>query len=281
MDANHSAKCEMRDLSITTPNTSDLHTPVIYSCKMISHNKRIIFIPIIFIIAATILFSPFLRYLASKTNGDSPLNLGLEHILAKDHERRRNLQQSILHTSHPPRHRRRRSSVSGNYSIHNITTGEGLYVLPIPSNPDDFKISAEWADISMPTKSYFLGFSPPNNQKKWKIAQLQASRGEQILLAKMLQSIRSPFDMIENDNQFKWVHRIAEYHKAESHNFLEELASVDSHRALITMLGYDEFDRPGFEGHMKHFHGMGPASIINNKKFRVPRKIVAVGMVNC
>ena len=47
------------------------------------------------------------------------------------------------------------------------------------------QVPAPWGDIPMPSKSYFAGFSAPSDSAKWKLAQLQASRGEQILLSKV------------------------------------------------------------------------------------------------
>jgi hypothetical protein len=57
---------------------------------------------------------------------------------------------------------------------------------------------------------------------KWNQALLQASRGEQILLNKVLQDIKSPFDLHQYENSFKWIQRIVEYHRSKHHNWLHD-----------------------------------------------------------
>jgi hypothetical protein len=67
----------------------------------------------------------------------------------------------------------------------------------------------------------------------------QASRGEQVLLKKVLEVIKSPFDLHQGqfqtgtdhssplsplgDPKFKWIHRISELHKSKHDNWLNDL----------------------------------------------------------
>lgn len=143
---------------------------------------------------------------------------------------------------------------------------------------DTMEIPPPWSDIPMPKKSYYAGFSPPNDPIRWKLAQVQASRGEQVLLSKVLEKIKSPFDYIKGSVTFKWVHHLADYHKARVDGYLKDLSHLKkSQRAPITMLGYRKFDRPSFEGHMTGFDSMNPDEIIGNPKFNIPHKIVGLG----
>lgn len=97
----------------------------------------------------------------------------------------------------------------------------------------------------MPAKSYFAGFDPPTDPLRWNQALVQASRGEQVLLSKVLEVIRSPFDLHQGDKTFKWVHRISEHHKSKQDNWLNDLVHEKGHKAPIVMLGYRLFDKSG------------------------------------
>lgn len=157
---------------------------------------------------------------------------------------------------------------------------DGIHVLPIPTKPEDFVIDAAWADIEMPTKSYFSGFQPPNDINKWKIAQLQASRGEQILLEKLMKAVRSPFDLMQTDIHFKWLHRFVEHQQSEQGMLNEMVNFRTGHRAPVTLLGHYTFERENAEGQMSKLFGLNPSNIIKKKDFNVPKKIVAIGLFN-
>jgi len=155
---------------------------------------------------------------------------------------------------------------------------QGIHVLPIPSDISA-DIDPSWGIVEIPSKSYFAGFSPPNDTVKWKIAQLQASRGEQILLEKLLNAVRSPFDLIQTDINFKWLHKFAEYQQSEKNfDMLEGIRT--GQRAPVTMFGYNTFDRDIGEGNLAHFFSLNPAYIVKTKEFQVPKKVVAIGMFN-
>ena len=46
---------------------------------------------------------------------------------------------------------------------------------------DNDESEADWINIPMPEKSYFMGFSPPDDPIKWKIAKQQAKDGAYVI----------------------------------------------------------------------------------------------------
>lgn len=63
----------------------------------------------------------------------------------------------------------------------------------------------EWCNIPMPTVSYFK-FDPPTDERRWKIAQLQAASGEQVLLREVIKAFPSHFDFLDGDITFRRLH---------------------------------------------------------------------------
>ena len=154
-------------------------------------------------------------------------------------------------------------------------------IQPIPSGP--------WENITMPSKSYFAGFEAPDDALRWNQALLQAARGEQVLLERVLQVIRAPTDLFENDKDFRWLHRMADLHKSatKEDGWLKDLGPFmhsrhpqqqrGGARAPIVMLGYRKFEHQNHEGPLTGIPSMGPGEIIKAGSLAVPRKIVAVG----
>ena len=130
----------------------------------------------------------------------------------------------------PKNHRDHRAKVGG---------GKGLYVLPVSN--EAVPIPAPWTDIPMPKKSYFAGFSPPTDELKWNQASLQASRGEQVLLSKIMEVIKSPFDLIQADGNFKWIHRMSEHQRSKDVNWLNDIPATRPSKAPVVMFGYRKF----------------------------------------
>jgi hypothetical protein len=147
----------------------------------------------------------------------------------------------------------------------------------IRDRSSDTSYNASWTSIPMPKKSYYAGFDPPNNLTRWQIALDQASRGEQVLLSKVFQVIRSPFDFIPGTKNFKWVHELAEFRKSKADGYLNDMVKLRRPTAPITMLGYRKFDVGPFEGNMIGLSSMNPDDIRKAKNFKIPRKIVGVG----
>ena len=156
-----------------------------------------------------------------------------------------------------------------------------------------------WSSIPMPSMSYFAGFSAPMDQAKWKVAQLQASNGEPILLKKILTQLSSSEDLFSMDRSFKWTHKLADalYSKSTgyfkgldtlkvrdfnfTHNSTEMLTLTN--RAPIILLGRRKYPKPDFEGHSDAWETLNPNEILDlgrkrNSPYKFPRKVVAMGL---
>ena len=122
-----------------------------------------------------------------------------------------------------------------------------MSVVTAPIRSVDFPMT--WGSINPPLQSYFPGFGPPTDARRWSEALTQASRGEQILLSKVLEAIRSPFDLHEADIEFKWIHKVAEYHMSKgTSNWRNDIwfyPRVHQDKAPIVMMGFHKFDRSG------------------------------------
>ena len=141
------------------------------------------------------------------------------------------------------RHHKRGAHHANNFG----NASKGIYVIPV-SNVI-LEVPPPWGGLEMPKKSYFGGFEAPADALRWNQALMQASRGEQLLLSKVLKVIRSPFDLHEGDNSFKWIHRVVELHKSKDTNWLNDIERSNSKhlkdKAPIVMLGYRKYDRAG------------------------------------
>lgn len=62
-----------------------------------------------------------------------------------------------------------------------------------------------WCSIAMPNVSYFH-FDPPSDLKRWRHAQLQAMRGEQVLLKHALKAFPTHLDFLDGDIAFRKMH---------------------------------------------------------------------------
>ena len=137
-----------------------------------------------------------------------------------------------------------------------------------------------WALIGMPRLSYFAGFDAPNDAARWSRAVEQAQSGKQILLQKVLTTIRCPGDLLTGEKKFKWIHRIADVFVNRDSGFAEPLKNFTGYRAPITMIGYKLFDRKNWEGSELRSYTYIPKVLLQNLKKgkeRFPRKFVAIG----
>ena len=64
-----------------------------------------------------------------------------------------------------------------------------------------------WCSIPMPTTSFFK-FDPPTSKFRWRLAQLQASNGEQVLLRRIVKYFPNHFDFIDGDITFRKLHYV-------------------------------------------------------------------------
>lgn len=187
--------------------------------------------------------------------------------------------------SQPGRNKRKPGRLVGDHSKQkfmsgNRTTGLSIKIQLEPIPEGEFTVPEPWGSVQMPKKSYYSGFEAPNDAKNWKIAQLRASRGEQVLLSKVLEAIRSPFDFIVNDKFFKYIQRLADVRKSKEEMF-NGMENIPGHRAIITTLGYKRFDRPDFEGFTTGDSSMSPTHLIRQEPpVNIPRKIIGIGQMD-
>lgn len=64
-----------------------------------------------------------------------------------------------------------------------------------------------WCSIPMPTTSFFK-FDPPTNKFRWRLAQIQASSGEQVLLKRIVKYFPTHLDFIDGDITFRKLHYV-------------------------------------------------------------------------
>lgn len=70
---------------------------------------------------------------------------------------------------------------------------------------------AVWCDIKMPTKSHFR-FDPPTDDNRWRMAQILAASGEQVLLKKVRTVFTHSMDFLDGDVLFRHFNNIADFH---------------------------------------------------------------------
>lgn len=131
----------------------------------------------------------------------------------------------------------------------------------------------------MPPTSYFTGFDPPTNASRWNHAQYQASTGEQVLLAQVLKAIKSPFDLIKADHDYKWIHRLADLQI----NAFDTIVHYKGHRAPIVQLGYRQFAYGNFEGKLITAEELSTKYILNKlqtgQSLSIPRTFIGLGFM--
>ncbi len=63
-----------------------------------------------------------------------------------------------------------------------------------------------WCNVTMPTVSYFK-FDPPTDPARWRLAQIQASTGEQVLLKHTIRTFPNYLDFLDGDILFRQYHQ--------------------------------------------------------------------------
>lgn len=64
-----------------------------------------------------------------------------------------------------------------------------------------------WCQVPIPTKSHY-NFDTPIDAARWRIAQMQASRGEQVLLDRVIRVFPNSFDFLDGDRSFRRLHSL-------------------------------------------------------------------------
>jgi hypothetical protein len=80
-------------------------------------------------------------------------------------------------------------------------------------------VDEKWCSIKPPKKSYFRFRSQLVDPVRWRIAQNQAARGDQVLLQRILTYFPNYLDFIDGDIYFRTTHMLADYFFDASHNF--------------------------------------------------------------
>jgi hypothetical protein len=106
---------------------------------------------------------------------------------------------------------------------------------------------ADWLSVPMPTMSLFAGFEPPTDSERWQRALHIAASGEQVLLTKVLQTIKSPLDLfVSMVDNVPWFERIAEMKRSMKHHFLKDLPVTPHNKASIVTLGENVYKNKGW-----------------------------------
>ena len=141
---------------------------------------------------------------------------------------------------------------------------------------------SEWVSaMQMPAKSYFSGFDPPRDADRWKLAVQQARSGQQVLLNKVMGTIRVPGELLTGEKKFRWLHRLTDVFVSRHTGFKEPMKNyTNTHRAPIVMMGYNTFDHPNHEGRQINSFSYSAKYVLKHVRSgreRFTRKFVAIG----
>lgn len=103
-----------------------------------------------------------------------------------------------------------------------------------------------WCKVPMPKRSYFR-FPPPTDANGWRLAQLQAARGEHVLMKQTREVFPNQMDFLDGDELFRGLNNIADLH-------------VDRNNDLTPLITKREKASPSW---MKKKHEYNWASISN------------------
>ena len=132
---------------------------------------------------------------------------------------------------------------------------------------------------------------------KWRYALALAASGRLVLLEKVRKVIPGPASIIDGDKKFKWTHKIGDVFLKNNFDQLNEykgstltphsLTYLLTHslgtKTPIVLFGYRTFDRGVGEGMDIKFEAFGPDQVVGaykNNKYKLPRKIVAIGAMD-
>jgi hypothetical protein len=90
---------------------------------------------------------------------------------------------------------------------------------------------AVWCQVAMPKVSYFH-FEPPADAYKWRIAQIQAAKGEQVLLREVVKVFPSHFDYLDGDITFRKLHLAMDMFVDEKRDF-SPLTSATKKKSVV------------------------------------------------
>ena len=152
-----------------------------------------------------------------------------------------------------------------------------------PETRVNLGLASEWDEVEMPARSLFPGFEPPTDAARWKRAKEQARLGEQVLLRKVHQTIRSPAEILSGDTDFKWLYQHVDVFVNLTSGFDAPLRAYSGSRHPVTLIGFKTFRGKNFEGNAINSSFYKPLRVLRNFRRntdRLPRKIVAIGALD-
>lgn len=153
----------------------------------------------------------------------------------------------------------------------------------------------DWMSIELPTKSYFMGFDPPSDVKRWEIAKQQARDGKLVLLPKIIEQIPNPQDIVDGDTAFRWIHRMSdvlltsekdhEPQKILDEYFIPAAPFAKTEKKIpVVLFGYREFENAEtHSGNWRHFHPFtaeNTLKLMKEGKFKLKRKVIGIGSMD-
>ena len=158
--------------------------------------------------------------------------------------------------------------------------------------PFAVSLTDEWSSITLPSKSLFFGFPPPDSARRWALAVESARSGEQILLKRALQVVKVPNDLLQGEIKFNSFHRLADvliHRKPPEEGGAAAwdgfFSNFSSKRAPIVMIGYTGFSSPdNFEGEEVKVWNYRTKEflrdlVVGRLKLEKKRKFVAIGQL--
>ncbi len=139
----------------------------------------------------------------------------------------------------------------------------------------------------MPKVSHFMGFEAPTDEVRWNQALMKASRGEQVLLERVLRVLKNPNMFFQVSPEMNWIFHnqdAKEEGGANVNMWGKKVPSRINHgggRAPIVMLGNHKFEKRYYEGGLTSIITLGPEEVVKTpEKWGFKDKIVALGLPN-
>lgn len=113
------------------------------------------------------------------------------------------------------------SPIISHQAVSKPTEDQSSFPLPDCNDP-------VWCSIPMPEVSYYR-FDPPTDPHKWRIAQIQASKGEQVLLKRLVKTFPGHSDFLDGDITFRKLHSVFDVFVDESRDLSPLVPPVTSY----------------------------------------------------
>jgi hypothetical protein len=157
-----------------------------------------------FAVINVIIFAYALRlFVLTKSNLDA---IEIENKLFEDSQRK--LGRVNATASHAHLDPAYQTATAVGTAVGGTTIGASIHtaVATGSTDPQDYPCDDPvWCDVNMPSVSYYQ-FDPPTDKLKWRLAQIQAANGEQVLLSRISKVFPQPFDFLDGDRSFRRLH---------------------------------------------------------------------------